>query len=117
MLTQEKRERRVAERTEQPQTANETLKAARHVMDDVLEARKQTGQIHIELQREIVERKRAEEEIHRLHAELERRVKDRTAELKAANQELESFANAAPAGPKAPWAAARPFVFPALPAR
>lgn len=51
------------------------------------------GETHvIAMVLDVSERKRAEDQVRRLNADLERRVRERTAELTAANRELESFA-------------------------
>jgi signal transduction histidine kinase len=55
----------------------------------ILEAR------NAELERSILERRRADEEVRRLNCELEQRVADRTAELVRANEELRQFGYAA----------------------
>jgi two-component system, sensor histidine kinase and response regulator len=67
------------------QRAKETLEAK------VAERTAELAQANENLEIELVERKRAEEQIKRLNEELEQRVVERTAQLAAANDELEAF--------------------------
>ncbi|MBK9091046.1 MAG: PAS domain S-box protein [Holophagales bacterium] len=60
------------------------------------------GDVFLALVNDITERRRAETEVQRLNADLERRVTERTAELAAANKELETFAYSVSHDLKAP---------------
>jgi two-component system sensor histidine kinase/response regulator len=69
----------------------ELLRAKETLEVRVAERTAELGRTNEQLQIELVERKRAEEQVKELNEDLERRVAERTVQLAAANGELEAF--------------------------
>lgn len=88
-------EKGLMERTEKLAAANRALEQARlaalNMMEEAVAASEALRETNRELNSEIAHRRQAEEEILRLNAELEDRVRIRTAQLLDANRELEAF--------------------------
>ena len=77
---------------EELETKQRELQQAKETLEvRVTERTAELAQANKQLQIELVERKRAEEQIKKLNEDLERRVVERTVQLAAANDELEAF--------------------------
>lgn len=75
----------------QPDELDQVVNAFNRLSYNLRQAYDHMHQVNDALARDIIARRQAEEEIKRLNAQLEQRVRQRTAELEGANQELASF--------------------------
>jgi signal transduction histidine kinase/HAMP domain-containing protein len=87
-------EQQVSRRTAELQAANTSLlnsrRATLNIIEDAISAQQKAEETSKKLWKEIIERKKAEEELKKINDELEKR----TSELESVNKELETFSYA-----------------------
>lgn len=75
----------------EPDELDQVVSAFNTLSKNLRQAYEHMHEVNNALAKDIIARRQAEEEVKRLNAVLEQRVRQRTAELEAANQELASF--------------------------
>lgn len=75
----------------EPDELDQVVNAFNTLSRNLRQAYEHMHEVNNALAKDIIARRQAEEEVKRLNAVLEQRVRQRTAELEAANQELASF--------------------------
>lgn len=86
----------------EPDELDQVINAFNRLSQNLRQAYDHMHQVNDALAKDIIARRQAEEEVKRLNLVLEQRVRQRTAELEAANQELASFCYSASHDLRAP---------------